>query len=369
VIIGVPKELKPQEARVSLTPEGGRELVEAGHEVLIEASAGEASAVADEDFMAAGAKIRPTADDVFGEADLIVKVKEPQPEEFQRLRPKQILFTYLHLAANEPLTRFLLEREVTAIAYETVRDADGRLPLLAPMSEIAGRIAPHVSATYLERPRGGRGVLMGGASGVSPATVVVLGAGTAGTAAASIAAGMEADVVIVDSELERLRAVDRLWRGRIGTVMSSRMTVERLVLDADVVIGAVLVPGARAPKLVTGEMVRQMRQGSVLVDISIDQGGCIETAKVTTHDDPVYLLHDVVHYCVGNMPGAVPRTATYALTNATLPYLMVLAARGLTNALAEVPGFASGLNVHRSQVTNQPVAEALGLSYSPIASE
>jgi alanine dehydrogenase len=237
------------------------------------------------------------------------------------------------------------------------------------MSEIAGRIAPHVSATYLERPRGGRGVLMGGASGVSPATVVVLGAGTAGAAAAAISAGMEADVTIVDRDLERLRSIDRLWRGRIRTVMSSSLAIERLVLDADVVIGAVLVPGARTPKLVTEEMVREMRSGSVLVDVSIDQGGCFATAKVTTHDDPVYVLHDVIHYCVGNMPGSVPRTATYALTNATLPYLLALANEGLMTALGEVPGFASGLNVYRGQVTNGPVAKSLGLPYSSGALE
>jgi alanine dehydrogenase len=363
LIVGIPQEVKDNEYRVAATPEGVRELSRAGHRVVVEAGAGSGSAIDDGDLRDAGAEILPDADAVFAEAELIVKVKEPQPEEYERFREGQALFTYLHLAADERLTRFLADRKVVSIAYETVQTADGRLPLLAPMSEIAGRMSPHVGATYLERPRGGRGVLMGGASGVAPARVVVLGAGMAGTNAAWIAAGMEAELAIVDKNVERLRFVDQIWRGRIQTVASSGLAIERLVLAADLVIGAVLIPGAKAPHLVTEDMVRAMAPGSVLVDISIDQGGCFETSHVTTHSDPVYEVHGVVHYCVGNMPGAVPRTSTYALTNVTLPYVLAIANAGVEDAVRSDPALAAGVNVLEGQVTNAGVAEAHGLSF------
>jgi alanine dehydrogenase len=360
LIVGIPKEVKNHEYRVAATPEGVRELVHAGQRVVVEASAGEGSAIADQHYVTAGAEILPDADAVFAAAELIVKVKEPEPEEFERFRPGHVLFTFLHLAADEGLTRFLIERGVRAVAYETVM-LDGRLPLLAPMSEIAGRMAPQEGAKYLERPHGGRGVLMGGASGVMPAKVVVLGGGMAGGNAAQIAAGMEAEVVVLDKDVDRLREIDRIWHGRIQTVTSSRLAIEQLVVGADLVIGAVLVPGARAPHLVPAELVRQMRAGSVLVDISIDQGGCFETSHVTTHDDPTFVLDGVVHYAVGNMPGAVPRTSTYALTNVTLPYVLDLAAKGIEAAVRDVPALAIGVNTWDGRVTNAGVAEAHGM--------
>jgi alanine dehydrogenase len=368
VVVGIPKEVKDNESRVAATPEGVRELTHAGHRVLVETGAGEGSALRDEDFVAAGAEVGADADTVFGEADLILKVKEPLPSEYERFREGQVLFTYLHLAADEALTRFLVERKVTAVAYETVQTADGRLPLLAPMSEIAGRMAPHCGATYLERPRGGRGVLMGGASGVAPARVVVLGAGMAGTNAAWIAAGMEAEVTIVDKNVDRLRFVDQIWKGRIQTVMSSRLAIERLVLGADLVVGAVLVPGARAPQLVSAETVGAMQAGTVMVDISIDQGGCFETSHVTTHSAPTYVVDDVVHYCVGNMPGAVPRTSTYALTNVTLPYAAEIANRGLEDAVRADPALGHGINVYAGRVTNEGVAAAHGFEAVALSS-
>jgi alanine dehydrogenase len=367
VIVGIPKEIKDNEYRVAATPEGVRELTHAGHDVVVESGAGVGSALPDDQFEAAGAKILPDADAVFEAADMIVKVKEPQPEEYRRFREGHILFTYLHLAADGPLTAFLAERKVASVAYETVELPDRRLPLLAPMSEIAGRMAPHVGATYLERPHGGRGVLMGGAAGVAPARVVVLGAGMAGLNAAWIAAGMEADVVVLDKNVDRLRYIDQIQRGRIQTVMSSRLAIEQLALDADLVIGAVLIPGAKAPHLVTEDMVRAMRPGSVIVDISIDQGGCVETAHVTTHSHPVYVEHDVVHYCVGNMPGAVPRTSTYALTNVTLPYAIDIASKGLEGAVRDDPALALGVNVYAGHVTNAGVAEAHGLPFRALS--
>jgi alanine dehydrogenase len=361
VIVGVPKEVKDNEFRVAATPEGVREMTAAGHRVVIEAGAGEGSALPDGVFSAAGADILASADEVFDAADMIVKVKEPQPLEYDRFKEGQVLFTYLHLAADPGLTEFLAARKVASVAYETVQTPDGRLPLLAPMSEIAGRMAPHAGANYLERPKGGRGVLMGGAPGVKPASVVVLGAGMAGTNAAWIAAGMEADVTIVDKNVDRLRWVDQIQRGRIQTVMSSGLAIERLVLAADLVVGAVLVPGARAPHLVSAATVREMKTGAVLVDISIDQGGCFETSHVTTHSDPTYVVDGVVHYCVGNMPGAVPRTSTYALTNVTLPYALAIADHGLEEALRADPALALGVNVYGGHVTNAGVAEAHGL--------
>jgi alanine dehydrogenase len=367
VIVGIPQEVKDNEFRVAATPEGVRELVHAGHRVVVETGAGDGSSLPDADFASAGAEILPDADAVFASADMILKVKEPQPQEYGRFREGQIVFTYLHLAADEGLTRFLAERKVAAVAYETVQLPDGRLPLLAPMSEIAGRMAPHCGAVNLERPKGGRGVLMGGASGVSPARVVVLGAGMAGTNAAWIAAGMEAEVAIVDKNVERLRFVDQIWRGRIQTVMSSRLAIERLVAQADLVIGAVLVPGAKAPRLVTEDMVAGMPPGAVVVDISIDQGGCFETSHMTTHSDPTYVSHDVVHYCVGNMPGAVPRTSTYALTNVTIPYAVEIATEGLERAIRHDPVLALGVNVYAGEVTNHGVAEAHAMPLTPLA--
>ena len=366
MIVGIPKELKNHEYRVAATPEGVRELIHTGHRVVVESTAGDGSAISDQQFAGAGAEILPDADAVFAHAELIVKVKEPQPEEYERFRPDHVLFTFLHLAADEKLTRFLVERHVRALANETVQLQDGRLPLLAPMSEIAGRMAPQVGAKLLERPEGGRGVLMGVASGVMPAKVVVLGGGMAGWNAAQIAAGMEAEVVVVDRNVERLREIDRIWHGRIQTVTSSRLAVERLVLEADLVIGAVLVPGAKAPHLVTSEHVRQMRPGTVLVDVSIDQGGCFETSHMTTHADPTYLVDDVVHYCVGNMPGAVPRTSTYALTNATLPYVLEIANTGEERAVRADPALALGINVWDGHVTNEAVAEATGTAFAPL---
>jgi alanine dehydrogenase len=367
VIVGIPTEVKDHEYRVAATPEGVRELAHSGHRVIVQAGAGVGSAISDDQFAAAGAEIAAGADAVYGEADMIVKVKEPQPQEYERFRPGQIVFTYLHLAADERLTRFLVERKVASVAYETVQTAGGKLPLLAPMSEIAGRMAPQVAATWLERAHGGRGVLMGGASGVAPAKVVVLGAGMAGSNAAWIAAGMEAEVVVVDKDVERLRYIDQIWRGRIQTVASSRLAIEHLVLDADVVVGAVLVPGAKAPHLVTEDHVRHMRAGAVLVDISIDQGGCFATSRMTTHSAPTYVVDDVVHYCVGNMPGAVPRTSTYALTNVTLPYVVKIADLGLEEAVRGDPALAFGVNVLDGTITNAGVAGAHGLAFRELA--
>ncbi len=366
MIVGIPKEVKDNEYRVAATPEGVRELVRAGHDVVVESGAGVGSALTDEEFGTAGAKVLADADALFAAAEMILKVKEPQPEEYERFRAGQVLFTYLHLAADKGLTEFLMRRGVFSVAYETVQDDEGRLPLLAPMSEIAGRMAPQEGAKYLERPTGGRGVLMGGAAGVAPARVVVLGAGMAGLNAAWIAAGMEAEVTILDKNVDRLRYVDQVQRGRILTVTSSALAIERLIPSADLVIGAVLVPGARAPHLVSEEMVASMQPGSVIVDISIDQGGCFETSRMTTHSDPTYLGHGVVHYCVGNMPGAVPRTSTYALTNVTLPYALAIASHGLEGAVRLDPALALGVNVYGELVTNAGVAEAHGLECHPL---
>ncbi len=368
MIVGIPKEIKVHEYRVAATPEGVRELTRAGHRVVVETTAGVGSAITDEHYATAGAEILPDADAVFAEADLIVKVKEPLPEEYERFRKDHLLFTYLHLAADEGLTRFLVERGVRGVAYETVQTPDGRLPLLAPMSEIAGRMAPQEGAKYLERPQGGRGVLMGGASGVAPAKVVVLGGGMAGWNAAEIAAGMQAEVVVLDKNVDRLRQIDEIWHGRIQTRMSSTLAVEQLVLDADLIVGAVLVPGAKAPHLVTAEHVRAMQPGAVLVDISIDQGGCFETSHVTTHAEPTYLVEDVVHYCVGNMPGAVPRTSTYALTNVTLPYALAIATKGIEQAIRDDAALALGVNTWDGAVTNRGVAEATGTTYTALSS-
>ncbi|SDR06663.1 alanine dehydrogenase [Thermostaphylospora chromogena] len=359
--IGVPREVKDNEYRVALTPAGAHELVRHGHEVIVERGAGAGSAIPDEQFEAAGARILDSADDVWGESDLVLKVKEPLPEEYHRLRKGQVLFTYLHLAASAACTRALLDSGITAIAYETVQTATGFLPLLAPMSEVAGRLAAQVGAYHLMRQGGGRGVLMGGVPGVHPARVVVLGAGVAGMNAASVALGMQAEVLLLDRDIDRLRRADALYRGRCRTVASNVYEIERAVLDADLVIGAVLVPGARAPKLVTDDLVSRMKPGSVLVDVSIDQGGCFEGSRPTTHADPVYRVHDSVFYCVANMPSAVPHTSTYALTNVTVPYALRIADLGWRDALRADPVLARGLNTHEGHVTNQPVAEAHGL--------
>jgi alanine dehydrogenase len=368
VIIGVPKEVKDNEFRVALTPEGARELTAAGHRVLIERGAAAGSSLREERYSRAGAEIADVAEEVFRESEMILKVKEPVPQEFDLLREGQILFTYLHLAASRELTELLAERKVSAVAYETVQFPDGRLPLLAPMSEVAGRMAPHVGARLLEKEYGGRGILMGGVSGVRPAKVLILGAGMAGSNAAWIAAGMEAEVVVVDKNLDRLRYIDQIHKGRIMTLMSDRLTLEQRVRESDVVVGTVLIPGARAPKLVTEEMVASMRPGSVIIDISIDQGGCVETARMTTHSDPTYVVHDVVHYCVGNMPGAVPNTSTYALTNVTLPYALAIAENGLEEALRADGALSRGLNTYGGALTNQPVADAHRLEWIPVSS-
>jgi alanine dehydrogenase len=357
VIVGVPREVKEGEHRVAITPDGVRELVAHGQRVLVEAGAGDGSSITDGELAAAGADV-VGVDDVWA-ADLVVKVKEPQPEELDRLRPDLILFTYLHLAAYPEVGDALLRAGTTGLAYETVQLPDGSLPLLAPMSEVAGRMATQVGAHYLERENGGRGVLLGGAPGVRPARVVVLGAGNVGWNAAWIAAGMEAEVILLDKSVDRLRWVDQIHRGRIMTLASNRGAIERSIAEADLVVGAVLVAGGRAPTLVTEEMVRSMKQGAVIVDVAIDQGGCVETIRETTHADPVYELHGVLHYAVGNIPGAVPHTSTYALTNATLPFVREVAERGLRAAMAADPALLGGLNTIGGEIANAAVAEAL----------
>ncbi|HEV8420153.1 MAG TPA: alanine dehydrogenase [Actinomycetota bacterium] len=367
MIVGVPKEVKDNEYRVALTPEGARELTHAGHRVLVQRGAGEGSSLYEQRYERAGAEMVETADEVWRQAEMILKVKEPIPEEYDCLQEGQILFTYLHLAASKELTEMLLQRKVSGVAYETVQQDDGRLPLLAPMSEIAGRMAPQVGARLQEKANGGRGILLGGVSGVRPAKVLVLGAGMAGGNAAWIAVGMEAEVLVVDKNLDKLRFIDQIHKGRIVTLMSDRLTLEQRVRESDVVIGAVLVPGGKAPKLVTEDMVASMRPGSVVIDIAIDQGGCVETSRMTTHSDPTYVVHDVVHYCVGNMPGAVPNTSTYALTNVTLPYAISIAEAGLEDALRADPALAAGLNTYGGALTNQAVAEAHGMEWEPVS--
>jgi alanine dehydrogenase len=356
--VGVPKEIKSSEARVALTPDGVRELERTGAEVFVESGAGLGCAITDADYEAAGATIVATAADAWSK-QMVVKVKEPQESEFAYLRPDLTLFTYLHLAAYPKVADALLASKCTAIAYETVQLASGALPLLAPMSEVAGRLAPQMGAQFLERHRGGRGVLMGGAPGVRPARVVVLGAGNVGWNAAWIAAGMEAEVLLLDKNLDRLRFVDQIQRGRVVTLASNQGAVERAIADADLVIGAVLVAGGRAPVVVSEAMVRTMKPGAVIVDVAVDQGGCIATTRETTHTDPVYEMHGVLHYAVGNMPGAVPFTSTYALTNATLPYIAEVAG-GLRHAVGADPALAHGVNCVGGSMTNDAVADALG---------
>jgi alanine dehydrogenase len=359
--VGVPREVKNREYRVALTPAGVTELVRAGHTVLVEKGAGEGSSIPDADFATAGARLLTSADDVWADADLLLKVKEPIEEEYGRLRAGQTLFTYLHLAASKACTDALVASGTTAIAYETVQTADGALPLLAPMSEVAGRMAPQVGAHSLERAHGGRGVLLGGVSGVYAAKVVVIGAGVSGMNAAAIALGMQAEVVVLDRDIDKLRAADRIYQGHLQTVASNAYEVERAVLDADLVIGAVLVAGAKAPVLVSNELVSRMKPGSVLVDIAVDQGGCFEDTRPTTHDDPTFRVHDSVFYCVANMPGAVPNTSTHALTNVTLPYVMELANQGTAAAVHANRPLSHGVNVVAGQVVLPEVAEAHGM--------
>ena len=358
--VGVPKETKTAEHRVAMTPDGVREFERAGVQVFVQAGAGEGASFHDDDYRAAGATIVPTAADAWAQ-QMVVKVKEPKEDEFGFLRRDLTLFTYLHLAAYPAVAKALIDTGTTSLAYETVQSANGALPLLAPMSEVAGRLAPQMGAHYLERHNGGRGVLMGGAPGVQPAKVVVLGAGNVGWNAAWIAAGMEAEVVLFDKNLDRLRWVDQIKRGRMTTLASNRGALERHIADADLVIGAVLVAGGRAPVVVTDDMVRSMKKGAVIVDVAVDQGGCIETTRETTHTNPVYELHGVVHYAVGNMPGAVPHTSTYALANATLPYQLEVARLGVAAACHHVTALAHGLNTAHGKVTNAPVAEFLGV--------
>lgn len=364
MIIGVPKEIKIAENRVSVPPHVASELVKRGHTVYVQQSAGVGSGFSDDEYTQIGATILETADEVWGKADMVVKVKEPQPSEYGFMREDLLLFTYLHLAAEEQLTRAMMDSGVTGVAYETVEDKHGLLPLLEPMSEVAGRMASQVAAQYLEKHEGGRGVLMGGVPGVPPANVVILGGGTVGTNAAKIALGMGANVTIMDINLDRLRYLDDVLGGRLTTLYSSRVNIENVIQHADAVIGSVLIAGARAPKLITREMLPSMPDGSVIVDVSVDQGGCIETTHPTTHENPTFVIDGVVHYGVANMPGAVPRTSSLALSNATLPYMLKLAGMGLVDALQSDDGLMKGLNIYKGKVTYAAVAEAFDIPYT-----
>lgn len=366
MIVGVPTEIKPQENRVGLVPSGVKSLTERGHRVLIQQGAGLGAGVPDADYVARGATIVGTADELWSEAEMIVKVKEPvsnaKGNEFSRMKPGQLLYTYLHLAPDPEQTRNLLEREVIGVAYETITGRDGRgLPLLVPMSEVAGRMSIQAGASSLEKHNGGRGVLLGGVPGVAPGKVVIIGGGIVGRNAAKMAIGMGAEVTILDVNLDTLRYIDDVWHGRIKTLMSNRVNIESAIAKADLLVGAVLIPGAKAPHLVTRDMLSLMKEGSVIVDVAVDQGGCVETTHATTHAEPTYIVDGVVHYAVANMPGAVARTSTFALTNATLPYALQLADLGLEGALAASPELRPGVNVYRGAVTNGPVAEALEL--------
>ncbi len=358
MIIGVPREIKDHETRVGLVPSAVTGLVEAGHSVLVETRAGEGSTLSDSEYTAAGATVLPLAADVWSNSDLVVKVKEPQPSEYGFFRPNLILFTYLHLAPLRELTDRMLSSGICGVAYETIVEPDGSLPLLTPMSEVAGRLSVQVGAQYLERPNGGRGILLGGVPGVAPANVAIIGGGVVGTNAAKVATGMGAHVTIIDRSLDRLRQLDDIFNGQVVTLASNAWTISETLKLADLVIGGVLIPGASAPKLVRREMVSRMKRGSVMVDVAIDQGGCFETSHPTTHTDPVYVVDDVLHYCVSNMPAAVPHTSTFALTNATFPYLLELANKGLERACSENPGLCAGVNVWHGSVVYPAVAES-----------
>ena len=365
MIIGVPKEIKDNEYRVAMAPGGVRQLTEAGHQARVESGAGEGSGFGDSQYEAAGAEIVPAAADAW-EAAMVVKVKEPQPSEYAYLRPGLTLFTYLHLAADEGLTREMMARGLTGIAYETVELANGHLPLLTPMSEVAGRMAVQIGAHYMEKMSGGRGKILGGVPGVRPADVLIIGAGVVGANAAQVALGMGAHVILIDINLERLRYLHQVMGGRLTTLSSNPLTVAQAVQRADLLIGAVLIKGARAPRLVTREMIRTMAPGSVVIDVAVDQGGCVETSHPTTHSDPIFTVDGVIHYCVANMPGAVPRTSTYALSNATLPYIVKLANLGVEPAIQADPGLAKGVNIYQGRVVYPSVAEAFGLECTPL---
>lgn len=366
MIVGVPREIKSDEYRVAMLPVGAEELTASGHEVLVESGAGAGSGLPDSVYEAAGATIVPEAATIWGRADLVVKVKEPQESEWPRMRPGQVLFTYFHFAADERLTRAVIESGSTAIAYETIRDAQGRLPLLTPMSEVAGRMSIQEGAKYLERPQEGRGILLAGVPGVAPAEVAILGGGVVGSNAARVAAGLGANVRILDVNLDRLRYLDEIMPPNVTTLYSDRHTILESIERADLVVGAILITGARAPRLVRREDLKRMKQGAVIVDVAIDQGGCVETARPTTHQKPTYLVDDVVHYCVTNMPGAVGRTSTYALNNVTLPYVLAFARKGWKDVVATSPGIAEGVNIDAGRVTNRAVAETFGMPFEPI---
>ncbi len=366
--IGLPKEIKDNEYRVGLTPAGVQALCDAGHELFVQKSAGEGSGFADEQYVNAGAKILDTADEIWQTGDMIVKVKEPVAPEYPRMRENQLLFAYLHLAPELELTKQMMDRKITGVAYETITDKKGTLPLLTPMSEVAGRMSVQVGATYLEKMNGGRGILLGGVPGVPAARVVIIGGGIVGTEAAKMAVGLGAHVTIIDKNLERLRELDDIFLSKVQTLASSRYAIEEAISHADLVIGAVLVVGAAAPKLVTRDMLKLIPSGAVLVDVAVDQGGCFETTHATTHSNPTYFEEGVLHYCVANMPGAVPRTSTFALTNATLPYALALANKGLEKAIQEIEGLDEGVNTYAGKLTYRAVAEAQNLEYTPLDS-
>jgi len=366
MIVGVPNEIKVHESRVALIPVGVEELTRLGHKVLIQAGAGQGSGITDELYAEHGAEIVPTAQQVWARADLIVKVKEPLPVEWPQMRAGQIVFTYFHFAADENLTRAVIQSGITAIAYETIRDARGTLPLLTPMSEVAGRMSIQEGAKYLERPFDGRGILLGGVPGVRPANVVIVGGGIVGSNAAKVAAGLGANVTILDVNLDRLRYLDDVMPRNVSTVFSDRHNILASISQADLLIGAVLIPGARAPHLIRRDDLKRMPQRAVIIDVAIDQGGCVETSRPTTHSQPTYIVDEVVHYCVTNMPGAVGRTSTYALTNVTLPYVLQLASKGVEQAVKANKGLGEGVNVHRGMVTHEPVAQTFGFQYVPL---